>query len=151
GFRVEPGEIEAALRAHPNVRQAVVVARPDVRGDQRLVAYLVAAPDSTPSVDDLRAVVRGQLPDYMIPALFVTLDALPLSPNGKVDRKALPEPEKLRPELRADFVLPRNTVEEQLAAIWAEVLGVERVGAYDNFFELGGQSLLGVSMLSRVG
>src|SRR5262249_34237423 len=137
GFRIEPGEIEAVLGRHPAVRQAVVVARGDRPERRHLVAFLTAdGPALFPQ--ELRGFLRDKLPDYMVPSAFVVLDALPLSPNGKVDRQALPDAEVASPEARRDFVAPRNPTEEQVADVWAKVLGVERVGAEDNFFELGG-------------
>src|SRR6185369_16047024 len=142
GFRVELGEIEAALAGLPGVREAVVVARED-----RLVAYVVG--EAEPSL--LRLALRERLPEHMVPAFFVTLPALPLTPNGKVDRKALPAPEKTHVEER--WLAPRTPVEEVLAGIWAEVLGVsagDRVGAADHFFALGGHSLLATQVMSRL-
>jgi amino acid adenylation domain-containing protein len=141
GFRIELGEVEAALASHPGVREAVAVAREDVPGDRRLVAYVVG--DTS---DDLRAHVRERLPEYMVPAAVVALDALPLSPNGKVDRKALPAPEWEQ----ARFAEPRTDVEWRLAALWADLLGVERVGLADGFFALGGHSLLAARLVTRV-
>ncbi|MET8995576.1 non-ribosomal peptide synthase/polyketide synthase [Amycolatopsis sp. NPDC004169] len=136
GFRIEPGEIETALAAHPDVTEAVVVAR-----DRRLVAYVV-----TTGKPDLRAWLRRDLPDYMVPSAFVTLDALPLSANGKVDRQALPEPVA---EPMTGYVPPRTETERVLAEVWADVLGVPGVGAEDNFFELGGDSILSIQVVSR--
>jgi amino acid adenylation domain-containing protein len=151
GFRVEPGEVEAALRQHPAVREAAVVAREDAPGDRRLVAYVVAHPEHAPIAgEQLRALVRGKLPEHMVPSAFVPLDALPLTPNGKLDRRALPAPDGGRPDLAGAFVPPRNAVEEVLAGIWAEVLGLERVGVHDDFFELGGHSLLAVQVIVRL-
>jgi acyl carrier protein len=152
GFRIELGEIEAALNAHPGVRAAVVHAREDGREHQRLVAYVVAETGgASPNGSlDLRGWLARQLPDYMIPATFVLLDALPLTPSGKVDRKALPEPDPLGRALMSPFTAPRTPLEEELALLWKEVLGVERVGVHDNFFELGGQSLLAMRLVSRV-
>ncbi|HEV7586613.1 MAG TPA: amino acid adenylation domain-containing protein, partial [Longimicrobium sp.] len=138
GFRIEPGEIEATLRRHPSVADCAVVAR-----EGRLAAYVVGAGDA----DALRAHLRNTLPDYMVPAAFVSLDALPLTPNGKVDRAALPEPDAHADEESASA---RTPVEEVLAAIWAEVLGRGRVGAHDDFFALGGHSLLATRVVSRV-
>jgi acyl carrier protein len=150
GFRVEPGEVEAALSGYPAVHQAVVVVKKDANGSERLVAYVVVSREHTPSVRELRGYLKEKLPEYMVPSAFVTLDGLPLMPNGKVDRKALPAPEVLRPELLGDFVAPRDALEEQLVSIWEEVLGVERVGIHDDFFELGGHSLLATQVISRV-
>ncbi|HEX7186487.1 MAG TPA: amino acid adenylation domain-containing protein, partial [Thermoanaerobaculia bacterium] len=136
GFRIELGEIEAALARHPAVAQTVVLARTDRGSDARLVAYLVAMPGEAPKPEELRAFLREGLPEYMLPTAFVVLDAFPLTPNGKVDRKALPAPEITSPA--REYVAPGSPVEEAMAALWAEVLGLERVGANDNFFELGG-------------
>ncbi|HEY7767794.1 non-ribosomal peptide synthase/polyketide synthase [Longimicrobium sp.] len=144
GFRVEPGEVEAALTSHPGVREARVLAREDRPGEKQLVAYVVGSVDT----GELRAHVRRSLPDYMVPAAFVALQALPLMPNGKVDRDALPAPEFAPAE--GAYVAPRTPVEEVLAGIWAEVLRLERVGAADNFFELGGHSLLATRVVSRI-
>jgi amino acid adenylation domain-containing protein len=144
GFRVEPAEVEAALERHPAVREACVVVSDDASGGRRLVAYLTGgAADAAP----LRAHLRERLPEYMVPGAFVFLDALPLSPNGKVDRRALPAPGAVG---SADaYVAPRTRAEVELAAIWAEVLGVERVGAHDHFFDLGGHSLHAMRVISR--
>ena len=143
GFRVELGEVEAALRA-AGVAECVVVAREDVPGDRRLVAYVAGGAD----VDALRASLRRTLPEYMVPAAFVGMDALPLTPNGKLDRKALPAPDAAAP---ADaYVAPRNATEEVLAGIWREVLARERIGVRDNFFQIGGQSLLAARVVARI-
>ena len=149
GFRIELGEIEAALAAHPGVREAVVVARTDAPGETRLVAYLTSSGDSAPDAAALREHLRAGLPEYMVPAAFVAMEALPLSPNGKVDRKALPAPEAKRDESLA-FVAPRDETERAIAAIWREALGVEQVGVDDNFFDLGGHSLLLVRVHGRI-
>jgi len=142
GYRIELGEIEAALAAHPAVREAVVTAWDDGTGERRLVAYVTArAEDDAPSPTELRHWAAERLPDYMVPSLFVPLDALPLTPNGKTDRGALPDPGGVRPELDADYVAPRNELEATISAVWREALGVERVGIRDNFFELGGTSV----------
>jgi amino acid adenylation domain-containing protein len=142
GFRIEPGEVEAALMRHPSVADCAVVARDDGAAGKRLVAWIVGAADA----DELRAHLRRSLPDYMLPSAFVAVDALPLSPNGKVDRAALPAPDAAAEE----FVAPRTPVEEMLAASWAELLGRDRVGVTENFFALGGHSLLATRAVSRV-
>ncbi|HEY2739953.1 MAG TPA: amino acid adenylation domain-containing protein, partial [Thermoanaerobaculia bacterium] len=152
GFRIELGEIEAVLAGHPAVRECVVLARQDggMAEDARLVAYLVAAsPAALPAPEELRAHLRATLPDHMVPAAFVWLPALPLTQNGKVDRKALPAPEGLR-AAESGYVAPADAVEERLAAIWSEVLRVERVGAHNDFFALGGHSLLATQVASRL-
>ncbi|MFP5273889.1 amino acid adenylation domain-containing protein [Coleofasciculus sp.] len=149
GFRIELGEIEAVLSQHPGVRETVVIARVNPTGDKQLVAYVVLHQEEAPTISDLRRFLKEQLPDYMVPSAFVTLESLPLTPNGKVDRRALPEPE-FRPELELTFVAPRTPIEEMLASIWAEVLGLKRVGVNDNFFELGGHSLQAASLVSKL-
>jgi amino acid adenylation domain-containing protein len=143
GFRVEPGEVEAALRAHGAVREAAVVVREDEPGEKRLVAYVAGETDA----DALRAHLRRGLPEYMLPAAFVVLGALPLNRNGKVDRRALPAPDLSTSEGR--YVAPATPDERALAGIWAEVLRLERVGVRDNFFDLGGNSLLATRVVSR--
>jgi amino acid adenylation domain-containing protein len=152
GFRIELGEIESALAEHPAVRQAVVVTRElaGAAGDPRLVAYVVASDGPAPTVDELRRQVSDRLPEYMVPAAVVFLAALPLSPNGKIDRKALPAPDASQIATKAEYVAPRTTVEETLARIWADLLGLERVGVHDDFFHLGGHSLLAGRVASRV-
>ncbi len=151
GFRVELGEIEAALAAHPGVAQATVVARDDGPGGQRLVAYLVPVPGTRPQAPDLRAALGRSLPEYMVPSAFVTLEAMPLTPNGKLDRKALPAPvgDDDRETEFSNFVPPRGPVEQALAESWAELLGGGPIGAHDNFFDRGGHSLMALQVLAR--
>src|SRR5262249_52461696 len=132
---------EAALRQHPSVRDAVVVARQDTPGEKRLVAYLVAV-GVPPQADELRAYLKATLPEFMIPALFVPIAVLPLTPNGKVNRQALPSPDQSRPALHVAYVGPRTDLEHTVAEIWRQALQVDRVGRDDNFFDLGGHSLL---------
>jgi len=150
GFRIELGEIEAVLGHHPAVREAVVVAAEDAPGEKRLVAYVVAEREPRPTATDLRRFLQEKLPEYMVPAVFVLLEALPLMPNGKVDRRALPAPDRARPELEKAFVAPRDALELQLTHIWEEVLGVRPIGVRDNFFELGGHSLLAVRLFTLI-
>jgi amino acid adenylation domain-containing protein len=150
GFRIELGEIETVLSQHEGVREAVVVARPDERGGNRLVAYVVVSEGRTATAGELRRHLKDSLPEYMIPSAFVTLDALPLTPNGKIDRKHLPETDGARPELEEVYVAPRSELERGIASVWQEVLKVEKVGVHDNFFNLGGHSLLIVQVNSRV-
>jgi amino acid adenylation domain-containing protein len=147
GFRIEPGEIEARLARHPCVRQAVVLAREDGGGEQRLVAYVTPdEPAQPPNPESLRKHLLAALPDYMVPAAFVVLDALPLTPNGKLDRKALPAPDA-RALIQHVYEAPQGEVEQALAEIWQELLRIERIGRHDNFFELGGHSLLAVRLM----
>jgi amino acid adenylation domain-containing protein/non-ribosomal peptide synthase protein (TIGR01720 family) len=148
GFRMELGEIEAVLKEHPHVQESVVLAREDVPGDKRLVAYLVPDGHKALTVSELRRFLKGKLPEYMVPSAYVTLDALPLLPNAKVNRRALPAPDQSRPDLEVDYVAANTDKEQILADIWAQVLGVERVGVYDNFFELGGDSILSIQVIS---
>jgi amino acid adenylation domain-containing protein len=148
GYRVEPGEVEAVLLEHPGVREAAVVAAKNDSGDQLLVGYTVSDREPSPSSGELRDFLRDRLPDFMIPSAFVALEKLPLSPNGKVDRSALPA--WGNEEVEDVFLAPRSPTESTVAAIWAEVLGVDRVGANDNFFHLGGHSLLATRVISRI-
>jgi acyl carrier protein len=150
GFRVELGEIEAALTAHPAVREVAVLAREDQPGDRRLVAYVAAQAGREAAAGDLRAFLKERLPDHMLPAAFVALEALPLNSSGKVDRRALPAPDASRPALAAAYVAPATPAEEGVAAIWCEVLGLERVGVHDDFYELGGHSLLLPQVMHRL-
>jgi len=150
GLRIELGEIESVLARQAGVLKAVVAAREDAPGDKRLVAYVVVDQQQPPTVAELRSRVKQHLPGFMTPPVFVFLDALPLTPVGKLDRNALPAPDQTRPELCVSFEPPRNAVEEILATIWVETLGVERVGIHDNFFELGGHSLLATRLQTRL-
>jgi hypothetical protein len=144
GFRIEPGEIEGALRRSEGVADCVVVAREDVPGETRLVAYVVGDVEAGAQREPL----LRELPEYMVPSAFVFLDALPLTPNGKLDRKALPAPDFA--PARDRYVAPRTPTEEVLVGIWADVLRRERVGVAENFFELGGHSLLATLVVARV-
>jgi amino acid adenylation domain-containing protein/non-ribosomal peptide synthase protein (TIGR01720 family) len=147
GYRIEPGEVEAALRGNPEVAEAVVVARTD-DGHLRLVAYVVPSGDTAPGTVALRAWLKQSLPDYMVPSAFVVLDRLPMATSGKVDRRALPAPD-LQQEPSESWQPPRTVTEGQLADLWAQVLGVDRVGTEDNFFALGGDSILSIQVVSR--
>jgi acyl carrier protein len=148
GFRVEPAEIENALRRHPAVTNAAVVAAEDAHGDIRLVAY--CAVGGAPSVDLLREHVAEWVPDYMVPATLVLLESLPLTPSGKVDRLALPDPGEAAVAGGGEYVAPRTAVEEAVAAIWADVLGLEQVSVEADFFQLGGHSLLATQVVAQV-
>jgi amino acid adenylation domain-containing protein len=149
GFRIELGEIEAVLAQLPGVSQAAVVLRADFGSDPRLVAYLVPA-GQAPALDEVRRSLGERLPVFMVPSAFVVLEALPLTPSGKLDRRALPVPDAARSDHVGKFVAPRNAVEQMLAGIWLEVLGLDTVGVHDNFFQLGGHSLLATQLVSRV-
>lgn len=150
GHRIELGEIEAILREQPGVQQAVVVARADAGGDQRLAAYLVPAQGGKPVISELRERLRQRLPEFMVPSVYMTLSELPLTPNAKVDRKALPEPENTEVERQHAFVSPANELERAIARIWQETLNVPNVGTRDNFFDIGGHSLLAVQVHGRL-
>jgi amino acid adenylation domain-containing protein len=150
GFRLELGEIEAVLSQHPGVWQAVVSVREDEPGNKQLLAYVVPNRAQPPNSSNLQSFLRQRLPDYMMPSAIAFLNALPLTANGKVDRKALPLPDGLRPELEAAYVAPSNDVERTVATIWQEMLHVEKLGIHDNFFELGGHSLLIIQLHSKL-
>jgi amino acid adenylation domain-containing protein len=150
GFRVELGEIESVLRQHPAVREAVVVAREHGPGEKQLVAYIVAPHDLQPTADELRVFLKEKLPDYLMPSVFVPIDALPLMPNGKVDRGALPDASRAQLSPEKQFVAPRDPLEAQLVGLWEEVLGVRPIGVTDNFFELGGHSLAAVRLFALI-
>jgi amino acid adenylation domain-containing protein len=149
GFRIELGEVEAALARHPAVTDAVVLSRDDARGEKQLVGYVASNGHGAPGARTLRAWLRDQLPDFMVPAVIMVIPSLPLTPHGKVDLRALPEP---RPDASPtdQFVAPTDDTEAEVARIWASVLGVEKVGAQDDFFELGGHSLLATQVVARV-
>jgi amino acid adenylation domain-containing protein/non-ribosomal peptide synthase protein (TIGR01720 family) len=148
GYRVELEEIEVTLGQHPSVRQAVVIAREEEAGRTRLVGYVVGKNGNVPSASELKSYVSERLPDYMAPSTIVTLESLPLTANGKVDRKALPAPDQAKKE--REYIAPRTPTEELLANIWAQVLGVEKVGVHDNFFSvLGGDSILSIQIIAR--
>ncbi|MGK3964008.1 amino acid adenylation domain-containing protein [Sorangium sp. So ce118] len=149
GFRVELGEIESALKEYPELREAAVVARERAPGDRRLLAYVAFAPGASADASALRRFLGERLPEHMVPSAFVALPSLPLTPSGKVDRRALPAPDEARPALPVDHVAPRTPDERALAALWSEVLRVRPVGVDDDFFDLGGDSLLAVRIVAR--
>lgn len=150
GFRIELGEIEAILGSLDQVKDVVVLSREDTPGDPRLVAYLVSDPGEAPDVPHLRKFLKKHLPEYMIPSSFIQLESMPLTPNGKVDRNALPAPEFSRSELASEYVAPRNEHEQKLVSIAQELLQIDTIGIHDNFFELGGHSLLATQFMSRI-
>ena len=150
GFRIELGEIESILIQHPSIAQCVVILREDRPGDKRLVAYYTQCDAQPPSILELRESLGTKLPEYMVPAAYVRLDALPLTPSGKIDRRALPLPDIQDVGVQDQYTPARNGIEEQLVQIWTEVLGIERVGIHDNFFALGGHSLLAVRLFSEI-
>ncbi|HSE18131.1 MAG TPA: amino acid adenylation domain-containing protein [Pyrinomonadaceae bacterium] len=150
GYRIELGEVEAALNEHPSVKTCVVVAREEADDDKRLVAYVVAHEGDKPAHLELQSFLRARLLEQMVPSAFVFLDEMPLTPNGKVNRRALPAPEIVRPELEQRYVAPRNDIEVVLVDLWQEVLGMGPIGVSDNFFDLGGHSLKATRLLSKV-
>src|SRR5262249_8908241 len=150
GQRIGTGEIEAALRAHAGIADAAVVALDDAQGDARLVAYLAGAPEHMPTVSALRRTLAAFLPGSMMPSTFVFLETLPLSSAGKVDRAALPAPERNRPPLDVGYAPPRTRLEHTVAAAWAEALELEEVGVNDDFLELGGHSLAAARLVLRL-
>jgi len=149
GFRIELGEIEATLARHPEIKDSAVIARSDANGIQQLIAYFVAR-EMVPSVSELRAFLSARLPDYMVPSAFVELAALPLTANGKVDKRALPEPGRSRPTLATKYEAPARATEKRLEKIWATVLRVDEIGVHDDFFDLGGHSLLAIQVMARI-
>ncbi|MEQ9486031.1 amino acid adenylation domain-containing protein [Coleofasciculus sp. F4-SAH-05] len=149
GFRIELGEIENALTEYPQIREAVVIARTEKSGGKQLVAYFVSTQEK-PSPRSLRSFLKESLPDYMIPAAFVSLDSLPLTPNGKVNRRALPAPNPASFGGETTFIAPRNHLEQQLAKIWSDLLDIDKIGINDNFFERGGHSLLALKLMGKI-
>jgi len=149
GFQIELGEVEAALRGCRQVGEAVVIAREDVPGDKRLTGYVTAAAGGEVDVPAGRGALRERLPEYMLPAAVIVPEAIPLTANGQVDKRALPAPDGTRPELTAAYTSPQGPVESVIARIWSEVLGIDRIGVHDNFFELGGDSILGIQVVSK--
>ena len=150
GFRVELGEIEAVLRSHPAVREAVALIREERAGEKRLVAYVTAAEKSSSLASELRSFLKKKLPDYMLPSAFVFLDSFPLTVSGKIDRRALPSPDSVRPDLAAAYIEPWTDAERIVANVWQDVLHLDKVGLHDNFFDLGGHSLLMVQVHSKL-
>lgn len=149
GFRIELEEIDATLAQHQDISEAVVLARADEGSEKRLVAYYVPAQGAAPSISELRRFLKSKLPEHMIPAAFVRMDAFPLSPNGKVDRKKLPAPDASRPELEQAYVAPETETQKTIAGIWGGILGIDKIGIHDNFFELGGASIQVLQVAER--
>ncbi|VAW42374.1 Polyketide synthase modules and related proteins [hydrothermal vent metagenome] len=150
GFRIEPGEIEAVLAEHEAVGETAVLAKPDSQGNKRLIAYAVTQPEQSATPLELRIFLKDRLPEYMVPAIVMLLDAMPLTPSGKINRRGLPEPDQSARAVEQEFIAPRTAVESIVAKVWAEILEVERVGVEDNFFDLGGHSLLATQVISRL-
>jgi hypothetical protein len=150
GFRIELGEIEVVLSKHPAVRESIVITKEDATTEKSLIAYLVVHQETELTSNELRNFMQDKLPNYMIPAVFVFLDAFPLTPNGKIDRKALPEPKALHPELQATYQAPKTDVEQTIATVWQKVLKLEKVGIHDNFFDMGGHSLLAAQVHGKL-
>lgn len=150
GYRVEPGEIEKHILDHAAIKEAVVIAAPDQNGEPHLIAYVVSREKPLPTTSDLRGFLEDRIPEYAVPSVFVFLEALPLGPNGKVDRKALPAPDHLRPELNSKYTSAQDSVQEKLVQIWESVLGIQSIGIEDNFFDLGGNSLFAVKLFSQI-
>lgn len=151
GFRIELGEIEAQLETHEAIREVVVHAHESAAGDKRLAAYIVREPGQEASINDLRAYLQNTLPDYMLPTAWVFIDAIPLTPNGKIDRNALPAPTMTRPEITQQYVAPKDGIESAFAQIWQELLGFDKIGVNDPFFEMGGTSIQAIQFISRAG
>jgi amino acid adenylation domain-containing protein len=152
GFRIELGEIEATIALDPQVREVIAIVREDIADDQKLVAYLVLAPGAEPEqlIPQLRQFLKGKLPEYMVPAILMAIEQMPLTPNGKVDRRALPIPDAARRDLETSYIAPTTPIEQQMTKIWGEILKLDKIGIHDNFFELGGYSLLGTQAIARL-
>jgi acyl carrier protein len=150
GYRIEPAEIEAALDRHPSVLQSAVLMQADEQTADRLVAYVVDAPERSLTISEMKEFLKGQLPDYMIPSLLVRLDFMPLTPNGKIDRKSLPGAGQPIAEVGGSLAMPRTPLEEALVSIWAEILGLEDVGIHSDFFQIGGHSILASQLVARI-
>ena len=148
GFRIVLGEIQTALSQHHDVEEAVVLAQEDSAYQKQLVAYVVAKQEQAISISQLRHFLKAKLPEYMVPSAFVFLEALPITTNGKIDRKALPQPDQARPDLDSAFIAPRIPDEEVMASIWAQILGLDQVGINDNFFDIGGDSIRAIQVVS---
>lgn len=149
GFRIELGEIESVLDSHPEIQQAVVIATEDISGNKRLVAYIAALSKSL-STNTIRQFLKDKLPEYMVPSVFIVLEQLPLTANGKVDRRSLPAPEQFQTKQQDNFIAPQDELELQLTKIWSKVLGINSIGVNDNFFELGGHSLLAILLFTEI-
>jgi len=150
GYRIELGEIETALNNHPQIQQAIVIVQGEAASEKRLIAYVVCSTNEQLTTGELRQFLRQQLTEYMVPSIFIFLESLPLTPSGKINRRALPAPDSVKQELEKTFVAPRNDLELQLTQIWQRVFGIQQIGINDNFFELGGHSLLAVRLLSEI-
>ncbi len=150
GFRVEPGEIETVLRRHPAVKDSVVVVLPDLGGEKRLVTYFITKNGGELPMQEVREFLRQRLPEYMLPTFVLQIEELPLTPSGKINRRALPDPDFGARQVEHEFVAPRTPTEEALVEIYKEVLTIDEVGIHDSFFELGGHSLLATRLVARV-
>ena len=152
GFRIELGEIESVILHHPQIKECVVVAKNRAHNsdDKILVAYIILSSNASPNITEMRQHIKEKLPEFMVPSSFVALDKLPLNPNGKVDRKALPEPSQMQTEFDVDYAPPITDGQKKLVEIWKQVLGLERVGINDDFFELGGDSILAIQLTSKI-
>jgi acyl carrier protein len=150
GYRIELGEVEAVLEGHPGVDECAVVLWNKENDERGLVAYLVPSESPAPSVEELRQYLDAKLPHYMVPFVFVWLDAFPLAPSGKIDRQGLPPPDGHNVERERSYVAPRSSIERQIAMIWSELLERDPIGMYDDFFSLGGHSLLAARVMNRL-